>query len=149
MPQKPTRKEYDEIANEFWWCSTNVAKGIWRDELTYTKYMYDNIVQSCLVQMITWYVAQENGWTVNSGFHGKWIQKYLQPVLYESLKKTYADGNYEAMWNAMFEAGRLFRTIGTAVAEALGYHYPLEDEQRVTEYWRRVRDLPKEAEDFR
>lgn len=35
--KKPTEKEFLGCCNEFWWCSTNVAKGLWREELSYAK----------------------------------------------------------------------------------------------------------------
>jgi len=38
------------------------------------------------------------------------------------------------------------RSVGIEVAGALGYQYPLGDDQRMTEYWRRVRALPKDAD---
>ncbi len=148
LTEKPSRMVFDETTNEFWWCSTNVAKGIWRDELSYAKFMYEVIVQDQLIKMVSWYIACRKDWNVNSGYHGKWIKKFLEPELYDSLQKTYAGGDYEAMWEALFEAGRLFRTIGMEVAGALGYTYPLQDDQRVSEYLRRVRSLPADAVDF-
>jgi aminoglycoside 6-adenylyltransferase len=38
---RPSQKEFDTADNDFWWCSTNVAKGLWRKELPYAKYMLD------------------------------------------------------------------------------------------------------------
>jgi aminoglycoside 6-adenylyltransferase len=35
--QRPTSKEFVANLNDFWWCATNVAKGIWRKELCYAK----------------------------------------------------------------------------------------------------------------
>ena len=53
LTKKPTQKEFDEITNEFWWCSTNVAKGIWRDELSYAKWMYEVIVRDCMIKLLS------------------------------------------------------------------------------------------------
>jgi aminoglycoside 6-adenylyltransferase len=44
--------------------------------------------------------------------------------------------------------GRLFRLVGTQVADALGYAYPADDDARVTAYLERVRALPDDATDF-
>ncbi len=46
-PQRPTLKEFNEAVNEVFWCSNNVAKGIWRDELTYAKYMQESYHPRC------------------------------------------------------------------------------------------------------
>ena len=69
--QKPSQKEFDETANEFWWCSTNVAKGIWRQELSYARWMYDVIVRECILKMLSWYIGIHHDWQVNPGTHGK------------------------------------------------------------------------------
>jgi aminoglycoside 6-adenylyltransferase len=145
--QKPTRREFDEVTNEFWWCSTNVAKGIWRKELCYANYM-NEIVRDCLLKMVTWYIGVKNKWAVNTGAYGKWYQKYLPADLWESLVKTYANENYEKMWEALSEAGKLTRRIGIEIGAALGYEYPLEDDRRVTDYLKRVHSLPQDATSF-
>ncbi|NTU65427.1 MAG: aminoglycoside 6-adenylyltransferase, partial [Chloroflexi bacterium] len=41
LPRPPTAKAFDDCCNEFWWLNPYVAKGLWRDELTYAKYMFD------------------------------------------------------------------------------------------------------------
>jgi aminoglycoside 6-adenylyltransferase len=143
--QKPGQKEFDETVNEFWWCSTNIAKGLWRDELCYAKYMFEVIVRDCLIKMLSWYIGMNYNWSINSGIYGKWFKRYLPPELWESLEKTYTGTDYGEIWDALFEAGRLFRRIGTALADNLGYVYPIGDDQRVTVYLEIVRVLPKDA----
>lgn len=147
-PLKPTRKEFDEAVNEFFWCSNNVCKGIWRGELTYTKFMYDGILQDCLVKVLGWYVSARTDWQVNPGYHGKWLKLHLPSDVWARLEKTYADADEEHMWQALFTGGGLMREIGMQVAAALGYDYPLGDDQRMTVYWQKVRALPKGAEFF-
>jgi aminoglycoside 6-adenylyltransferase len=62
--------------------------------------------------------------------------------------KTYAGVDYQGTWEALFETCRLTRRIGQELAQALGYAYPLEDDQRTNEYLRKVRALPKDAVSF-
>lgn len=31
----PTEKEFSNTCNEFWWCTNNIAKGLWRREIPY------------------------------------------------------------------------------------------------------------------
>lgn len=52
--QKPTQEEFDKTINNFWWVSTYVAKGIWREELPYAKYMLDVIVRDSLTKLVAW-----------------------------------------------------------------------------------------------
>jgi aminoglycoside 6-adenylyltransferase len=146
--KKPTKKEFDETTNEFWWCSTNVAKGIWREELSYAKWMYDVIVRECIIKMVSWYIGINHDWKINSGSYGKWFRKYLPAELWRSFEKTYAGVEYEEMWSAIFEAGQLIRGIGVEIADKLGYEYPLQDDKRVTEYLNKLRMLPKDASSY-
>ena len=146
--QKPTQKEFDETANEFWWCSTNVAKGIWRQELSYARWMYDVNVRECILKMLSWYIGLHHHWQSNPGNHGKWFRHYLPIDLWLSFEKTYAGYSYAEMWESLFEAGRLIRQIGLEIVDNLGYTYPFQDDQRVTAYLKQVRQLPKDASTF-
>ena len=68
--------------------------------------------------------------------------------LWASFEKTYAGSDYGEMWAAIFEAGRLFRKIGSEVADDLGYTYPRQDDERVTAYLKRVSTLPGDADSY-
>jgi aminoglycoside 6-adenylyltransferase len=52
---------------------------------------------------------------------------------------TYADGSYEATWNALFAACNLFRETAESVGAHFDYDYPAEDDPRVSEHLKRVR----------
>ncbi|NLY45469.1 MAG: aminoglycoside 6-adenylyltransferase [Tissierella sp.] len=56
--QKPTEKEFEELLNEAWWIQTYVAKGIWRDELPFAKYMYDVILMDCIRKLLSWHIGE-------------------------------------------------------------------------------------------
>ena len=140
VTEKPGKREVEEAFNEIWWCSTNVAKGLRRGELPYAKYMLDVVVRDALVKVLSWHVGMNNGWTVNVGKAGRWLRQYLPKKLWESYARTYADGDPERIWDALFETGRLTRAAGSAVADNLGYAYPLEEDRKVTAYMRQLRD---------
>ncbi|WP_256760611.1 aminoglycoside 6-adenylyltransferase [Cohnella sp. WQ 127256] len=138
---KPSRQQFDETLNEIWWCSTNVAKGLWRKELPYAKYMLDVVVRDALVTLLTWYVGMNSDWTINSGKAGRWLQRDLPEDIWTSFAHTYVGNDSEHNWDALFETGTLTRTIGIAVADKLGYEYPYEDDQRVTLYLKQLRSV--------
>jgi aminoglycoside 6-adenylyltransferase len=145
---KPTPKEFAEAVNEIFWCSNNIAKGIWRDELPYAKAMYDTIVRDPILTLLAWYAAMQHGWKLNTGKFGRRLKYYLPPDIWEAYLKTYAGVGYPETWQALFEALALVRRIGQELAEALGYAYPLDDDRRMHEYLRRVRNLPKDAASY-
>jgi aminoglycoside 6-adenylyltransferase len=142
---RPSPEEFADAINEVFWCATNVAKGIWRDELPYVKFMYDAVIREQLLKILAWYAALQHDWAINTGKFGRWLEKYLPPEIWDAFMKTYAGAGYQETWEALFEACRLTRTVGQALARGLGYAYSLEDDQRTVEYLRRVRDLPKSA----
>lgn len=43
--KKPTQRQFSEVCNEFWWNSTNVAKGLKREELIYAKDILESVVR--------------------------------------------------------------------------------------------------------
>jgi len=136
---KPDRQQVEEAFNEIWWCSTNVAKGLRRGEIPYAKFMLDVVVRDALVQVLTWYVGMNREWTANVGKAGRWLQRFLPEEIWEAYARTYADADSDRIWEALFETGALTRTVGLAVAEKLGYAYPMEEDRKVSAYLRRLR----------
>jgi aminoglycoside 6-adenylyltransferase len=146
--KKPTEKQFYAAINEFWWCSTNVAKGLWRNQLPYTKFMQEVVVRDAMNKMINWYIGMTFDWKINPGAFGKWFKKYLSPELWDIVSNTYPGVSSADIWNSLFESGRLIRMIGSELAKHLGCKYPIEEDKRVTEYLKRLRNLPESATSF-
>jgi aminoglycoside 6-adenylyltransferase len=147
IPKPPTAKAYFDCCNEFWWVSPYVAKGLWREEILYAKYMQE-VVQVQLLKMITWYIGVRTGFSTNPGKMGKYFQKYLEPELWRLLLQTYADADYDHTWEALFVMGELFRKLAQAVGDHFGFDYPHGDDKRVSAHLRHVRTLPKDAKEM-
>ncbi|WMM23821.1 aminoglycoside 6-adenylyltransferase [Tissierella sp. MB52-C2] len=145
---KPSKKEFDELLNEAWWIQTYVAKGIWRDELPLAKYMFDVILMDCIKTLLSWYIGEENEWNINVGKYGKWLKKYLSDEIYNDFISIYPPIDYDKMWESLFIAGRFIRRIGNLLAESLEYSYPTKDDINVTEYIKKIKELPRDAKEF-
>lgn len=145
LPRPPTAKAFDDCCNEFWWVSTYVAKGLWREEIIYAKDMFDGPVRAQLMKMLTWYVGMKTQFTRNPGKLGKHFKQYLEPDLWAMLEKTYADAGYDHTWDALFTMCDLFRMTAVQVAGHFGFDYPDGDDERVSAHLRHVRSLPKNA----
>ena len=143
--QKPNKQYYNDCCNEFWWICPYVAKGIWRDEMPYAMIMYDRYVRDMLFQMIKWYIGIKTDFTVSAGKCGKNFNQYLEPELWKMFVKTYSNSNYENLWEALFEAGNLFRILAKKVAEHFNFDYPYNEDEKVTTHLNHVRKLPKDA----
>lgn len=148
LPAPPSPKQFQDCCNEFWWVSTYVAKGLWREEITYARHMLDGTVRDQLMTMLAWYVGIKTEFRRSPGKLGKYLRQCLEPELWELLLKTYADAETESAWDALLTMGRLFRLTATAVASHFNYEYPLGDDQRVSAHLNHVRRLPKNAREI-
>lgn len=139
LPKRPTAKAYANCCNEFWWVCPYVAKGLWREEIPYARYMLDTVVREQLMKMLTWHIGVQTEFAINPGKHGKYFQKYLEPELWGMLVRTYADGDVEHMWEALLVMGDLFRVTALRVAEEFGFVYPHDSDEKVSAHLRHVR----------
>jgi aminoglycoside 6-adenylyltransferase len=145
LPRPPTAKQFTDCCNEFWWVCPYVAKGLWREEIVYARYMLDEVVREKLRQMLEWYAGAGSGWQRGPGKFGKHLDECLEPELWALHLKTYARADYEETWEALLAMGCLFRTAAQAVAGALGFDYPQGDDERVSAHLVHVRALPRDA----
>lgn len=53
--------------------------------------------------------------------------------------KTYPCGDYEQVWDSLFETIDLFEQVALEVASILGYHYPIEDASKVRQYLKEIK----------
>lgn len=143
--KKPTEKEFLDCCNEFWWCSTNVAKGLWREELSYVKGMLDGPVRDMLIVMLEWHIGMKTDFIVNAGKFGKHFEKYIEKDIWVQFKRTFSNAEYENIWESFFVMGNLFREVANEIANAYGYPYPQGDDDRVTSYLKHVKALPKDS----
>ncbi len=142
---RPTVEEFHDTVNDLLWCSTNVAKGLWRDQLPYAKYMLDIIVRKNMLQLLTWCVGAEHEWQVNVGMAAKWLKRYLPEPLWRQYELTYSGADYKGIWDALFVTLQLAEQAGRPLADRLNAEYPAQDHRGVLLYLQSVRDLPKNA----
>jgi aminoglycoside 6-adenylyltransferase len=146
LPKPPMPGEYADCCNEFWWVCAYAAKGLWREETVYAKYMLDNVVREQLVKMLEWHIGVKTGFSRNPGKFGKHFRQYLlAPELWELLQQTYADAGDENTWDALLAMCDLFRRAARPVGEHFDYPYPHDDDRRVSAHLKHVRSLPKVA----
>jgi len=148
LPKPPTVKQFADCCNEFWWCAPYVAKGLWRGQVTYAKYMVDPVLRDQLMKMIQWYVGVKTHFMKNPGAFGKYLQKYMEPELWGMLIGTYADAGVDNTWEALEMTCRLFRRVAKHVAEHLQFEYPEGEDQKVSAHLKHVRVLPKNANEI-
>ncbi len=148
LPKPPTAKNFRDCTNEFWWVSPYAAKGLWRREIVYAKAILDVYVREQLDKMLAWYVGMRTAYQQSPGKEGKYLEKFLEPQLWQLLLRTYTDADYDRTWDALLAMGELFRRIAIPVAEHFGFTYPEGDDRRVSAHLRHVRYLPRDAKEM-
>ncbi len=144
-PLPPTAKNFDDCCNEFWWVNPYAAKGLWRDELTYARYMLDTVVREQFMKMVDWYFGVQTGFQKSPGKLGKYLKRQLDPSVWAQIENTYASSRADAAWQALFTMNDLFRSLALEVAQHFGFTYPAEDDRRVSAFIRLIHDLPRDA----
>lgn len=148
LAKPPSAKAFSDCCNEFWWVCPYVAKGLWREEIVYAKYMLDQIVREELMKVLTWHIGLKTQFSRNPGKQGKCFQRYLEPELWNMLRRTYADSGYDNTWAALFTMCELFRTVAVPIAGHFGFDYPHDEDRNVSAHLEHVRHLPKGAKEI-
>ena len=146
LPKPPTAHAFDDCCNEFWWVTPYVAKGLWRDELTYAHEFLEIGPRAQLMKMLGWYVGVQTDFQKSPGKMGKYLKAYLSAEEWAMLEKTYADAQPENIWQALFVMGELFRKVAHPVAQAFGFSYREQDDANVSAFIRKIHRLPKGAQ---
>jgi aminoglycoside 6-adenylyltransferase len=145
-PSKPSAKLYEDCCNEFWWLNPYVAKGLWRGELTYARYMLDTLLRGQLMKMLTWYFGIQTGFQKSAGKQGKYLREHIGSENWGLLVRTFVDAQLDHNWEALFLMVELFRKTARCVAQAFDFSYPEMDDVNVSTYIRQIQLLPRDAE---
>lgn len=106
--KKPTERAFSEVCNEFWWCSTNVVKGLKRNEIVYAKDILEHILRPMFNKMIEWKIGIQYDFSVSIGKSGKFIERYLDQAFYQLILKTYSDSVIENNWESFILMMNIF-----------------------------------------
>jgi len=142
--QKPTEVQYQAVCNEFWWCTNNIAKGLWRREIPYVQDMSNFVVRKQLITMLSWKVGILTDWTVSVGKSAKYMYRWLDKAEWQEFLLTYFGSDVEEIWEAVFRMCRLFTAAAQYVGDALSYSYNQEEGSAALGYLEHVHELPAE-----
>ncbi len=143
--KKPTETQFQACANEFWWCSNNIAKGLWREEMPYVQDMTNFVVRKQLEKMLSWKVGIGTDFQVSVGKSAKYLYRWLEPDEYQGYLNTYFGGTVEEAWTAVLHMCDLFAQTAAYVGSKLGYPYNAAEGKAARAFLEHVRELPKDA----
>lgn len=141
--KRPTAAEFAACCNEFWWVSTYVAKGLWREETLYALDHLNFYVRPMLVRMLEWRVGIDTDFAVSIGKNGKYLKRYVSAERWRKLIDTFPTAEEREIWRALRLMGGLFRETALETAARLGFAYDEGEDRRVTEYLAFVEALPR------
>jgi len=140
--KKPTKEQFTQLLNDFWWDMTYVAKCLARDEIFYAKFMSeDNMRTNYLTKIIEWYIGLQHNWSITTNKRGRLFKKYLHPQMWEKVEATFSGSNIEDNWKSLFAYADLGHELGTTIADKLDYPYPYKLEKDIREYLRHVKTI--------
>ncbi|MBP2079094.1 aminoglycoside 6-adenylyltransferase [Oceanobacillus polygoni] len=145
--KKPSDLLFADCCKEFWWVSTYVVKGLWREEILYA-FDHMTIIRTMLLKMLEWKVGVETEFSLSIGKSGKYLKRYVDNQTWAQLLKTFPSGSYEQAWHAVFTMTALFEEVAIEVAEHFGFSYPFEEAQYVKAYLKHVQQLRPNASDI-
>lgn len=132
--KKPNTEKIFKTFNNLWWIQLNIAKGLWRNETPYAKFMYDEIMVKQLRDITSWYIASNNSWEINVGKAGKWFYRFLDKDLYNEFLSLYTDSDINNIWDGLFKSQEYIRKIGSYLESKISYFsYPYQDDENVSE----------------
>lgn len=141
IPARPSETAYVALVEEFWWSATYVAKGLWRGERFFARFVLDlDLRHGALRRMLEWLVELDHDWSLRPGAYGRGLERLLPADIRTELAATSdADGGWEAFERTIV----LFRRVSRIVGEALGYAYPQRVDDRTSAYLAGIRTLPR------
>ena len=98
-----------------------------------------------LIKMFEWDIGIKTGFRTSIGKEGRHLQKYLEPKIYKEFEQTYADSNYDNIWNSLFLFYKLFKKTAQSVAQEYGFQFPEEAAKRALEFLKHIKQLPEDA----
>lgn len=126
----PSRFDYEQCWNEFWWVSLYVVKGIKRGQLLYA-YDHVTIMRAMLRKMLSWEVGYKTDFTVNAGKSGDGLAPYMGTTDWDNYVHTFPTietASLEAAHAALVEQ---FERTSRQVAVRAGYPFHAEEACRI------------------
>ena len=77
---KPSEAFFNDCCNEFWFVSTYIAKGLFRDEILFASWHMEQIARVQLYNMLSWKIGIDYGYGFSIGKHNKYINKHKNVV---------------------------------------------------------------------
>ena len=138
---RPSKEQYAAVCNEFWWCLNNIAKGLWRNEVTYAQDMLNFVVRKQLETLLSWKIGEMTAYSVSVGKSGKYMNKWLSDEEWKNYLDTYCCAAADEMWKAVEIMCRLFYDTSKWVADHSGFPFERQEADNSFRYFNAVKEM--------
>jgi len=135
-PGQPTQDEFLEAVNDFLYHAVFTAKHLRRGELGVAGTCCNCYMQRLLLRMIEWHARAKHGWNYDTWFRGRFLEEWADPYALEGLREAFARYDKQDVGRALLATMGLFRWTATEIASKLGYQYPTDVDEHVSEWVR-------------
>ncbi|ALS01581.1 aminoglycoside adenylyltransferase [Enterococcus silesiacus] len=132
--KRPSQVEFSDCCNEFWWVSTYVVKGLWRNELFYAADHLNENCQKELLRLLSWRAGADHGYDFSVGKNYKYLPNYLTKEEYEALLKTMDVSSIGKGWSALFSLQKQFDDYAKQFSEKNNLVYDQKTAEKVIKY---------------
>lgn len=146
--KKPTKRQFLDTCNEYWWCLNNVAKGLWREEVPYVMDMLNYYVRPQLIHLLEWKIGYETSFSLSVGKSGKYMNQWLDDKTWNRFLETYSDAVIQNIWQSVFIMCDLFNETAREVSHHVNANYDENEANNSLQYLRDVFALPKDAQEI-
>jgi len=137
-PAAPSQSEFLQVVSDFMYHAVFTAKHLMRGELWWAKMSSDCYMQRLLLRMIEWHARAKHGWSYDTWFRGRFLEKWVDPQVLRQMREVSSHYDEPDVKRGLLAAMCLFRALALETAERLGYSYPEEADVQVTG-WVRAR----------
>jgi aminoglycoside 6-adenylyltransferase len=131
-PQPPTRDEFLNLVNDFWYHAVWSAKKLRRGELWTAKSCCDSYMKRLLLALLEWHARAANGWGGDTWHNGRFLEEWADPRAVAGLRTAFAHYDEADVGRALLATMELFRWLATETAERLGHPYPASADEHAT-----------------
>ncbi len=139
VAKKPSKREFLETIEEFWFEAYHVAIYLKREDLWSVKFR-SNAMHRFLLRMIEWESQARNRWHQTVPPIGKRMASWVQPSVLQELERVFAHFDVEDSWDSLFHTVTLFRRLAVDLSYQLGFDYPQAMDKNISAFILKLRE---------
>lgn len=132
----PSERDFVNLINDFWYHAVWTAKKLLRGELWTAVFCLNCYMHSKVLRVLECHARAVNGAGYDTWHRGRFLEEWADRRALEGLRSSFAYYDEDDAWRALISIMDLFRWLAVETAGRLGFHYPVFEDERATEWVR-------------